>query len=84
MHVAENMDAATWEYPACLSIASATYGYVNFGVEFDGENSYELVCNDEECTEASSVVLRGDETATELENLVLELFKTFHETEGAN
>lgn len=81
-NITEDIEGATWEYPAYLSIPSPTFQYVNFGIEHDGDNAYELVCNDEECTEAESVPLRGNETEAELKVLVLELFKTFHKTEG--
>jgi hypothetical protein len=81
-NISETIATATWEYPAYLSIPSPTFDYVNFGIEYDGENAYELVCNDEECTEGVSLPLRGDETETELKTLVLELFKNFHNTEG--
>lgn len=81
-NITEELEGATWEYPAYLSLPSPTFQYVNFGIEFDGENAYELVCNDEECTEGASLPLRGDETETELKALVLELFKNFHNTEG--
>ena len=73
------LDGATWEYPAYLSIPSPTYRYVNFGIQYDGENTYELIGNDEEGATGGAITLTGNETATELKVLVLQLFKTIHE-----
>jgi hypothetical protein len=80
--VSKEIEGATWEYPAYLSIPSPTFRYVNFGIQYDGENTYELIGNDEEGATGGAITLTGNETATELKALVLELFKTIHENEG--
>jgi hypothetical protein len=76
------LDGATWEYPAYLSIPSPTFRYVNFEIQYDGENTYELIGNDEEGATGGAITLTGDETETELVELVLELFLTIHRIEG--
>ena len=76
------INGATWEYPAYLSIPSPTNGYANFGIEFDGENRYELIGNDEEGASGGAITLTGDETETELKAKVFELFHLLYETEG--
>jgi hypothetical protein len=81
----KDIEGATWEYPAYLSIPSPTFRYVNFGIQYDGENTYELIGNDEEGATGGAITLTGNETAKELKALSLELFKTIHElhaTEG--
>lgn len=80
----KEIEGAYWEYPAYLSITSPTLEWVNFGIQYDGENTYELIGNDYEGMVGDAITLRGNETKEELKKLVLDMFKRIHETEGAN